>query len=359
MPITRPTLLIHRNTCERNIARMATKAQKSGVRFRPHFKTHQSAEVGTWFRAHGITAITVSSVSMAQYFAEHGWTDITIAIPVNWLEINTINALAGQVKLGLLVESVESAQFLVDNLIHSTDIWLEIDTGDGRTGILWGEVDVTLKIAQIIQSATHLHLAGLLTHAGRTYALREKAVIQNVYDGTVNRLLSVQKHLGKHDIQDLELSLGDTPGCATVEDFGLVHEIRPGNFVYYDVKQMLYGICTPEDIGVAVACPIISKQVREGQHQITVYGGAIHLSKDWVITAGEQQIFGLLARLTDAGWRYINDGSYVKGLSQEHGVLAVTPEIYDAFKIGDVIGILPAHSCLAVDILRDTAIIIE
>ncbi len=358
MSITRPTLLINRAICERNIKRMATKAKNSGVRFRPHFKTHQSAEVGEWFRTEGVTAITCSSVSMAQYFATHGWDDITIAIPVNLLEIDAINALASRVKLGLLVESVTSAQYLADNLTHDVNVWLEIDSGDGRTGVHWGDPVTTYDIAQILEDAPRIHFAGLLTHAGRTYALRDQSAIQNVYDGTVNRLLSVQKDLAQQGIENLELSVGDTPGCTIVDDFGLVNEVRPGNFVYYDVKQMLYGICEPEDIGVAVACPIISKQVRDGQHQLTVYGGAVHLSKDWVTTEDGQQIFGHLVRLGDTSWGYLPPDNYIKGLSQEHGVLAVSPFIYREYTIGDVIGILPAHSCLTVDILRDTAQII-
>ena len=44
--IERPTLLIHRDRAERNIAAMARKAAASGVRFRPHFKTHQKDHHG-------------------------------------------------------------------------------------------------------------------------------------------------------------------------------------------------------------------------------------------------------------------------------------------------------------------------
>jgi len=58
--ITRPTLVVDEGRVRRNIARMATKARASGVRFRPHFKTHQSAAIGAWFREEGVTAITAS-----------------------------------------------------------------------------------------------------------------------------------------------------------------------------------------------------------------------------------------------------------------------------------------------------------
>ena len=98
--ITKTTLLLDKSKAFANIEFMAKKAQRCGVRLRPHFKTHQSAQIGEWFRQHEIDAITVSSVEMAQYFARHGWRDITIAIPVNLREIDAINQLAQKVTPG-------------------------------------------------------------------------------------------------------------------------------------------------------------------------------------------------------------------------------------------------------------------
>ena len=69
LSVTKPTFVVDPVICRRNIARMADKARGAGLKFRPHFKTHQSAAIGAWFREEGVTAITVSSVSMARYFA--------------------------------------------------------------------------------------------------------------------------------------------------------------------------------------------------------------------------------------------------------------------------------------------------
>ena len=68
------------------------KGQEKQHHFRPHFKTHNSAFIGNWFRKLGIHSITVSSVSMAKFFSAYGWRDITIAFPVNPLEIGAISA---------------------------------------------------------------------------------------------------------------------------------------------------------------------------------------------------------------------------------------------------------------------------
>ena len=69
---------------------MCDKAAANQLIFRPHFKTHQSVKTGEWFREAGVTAITVSSVSMAQKFADAGWDDITIAFPLNIREAEKV-----------------------------------------------------------------------------------------------------------------------------------------------------------------------------------------------------------------------------------------------------------------------------
>jgi len=99
--ITKPTLLLDEKKAQHHIANMAAKAQKANVRFRPHFKTHQSAAVGSWFRDYGVSAITTSSVDMAVYFADHGWQDITIAFPLNLRQSRQIAQLAKRVTLHL------------------------------------------------------------------------------------------------------------------------------------------------------------------------------------------------------------------------------------------------------------------
>ena len=130
--IIRPTLVISKNTALNNIAQMTTKAEKSGVIFRPHFKTHQSSEIGEWFRDFCIRQITVSSVQMAEYFAEHGWSDITIAFPVNILEIENLRQLSKKINLNLLVESADTVRYLVKHL--STSYHPDLQTHSGTVG---------------------------------------------------------------------------------------------------------------------------------------------------------------------------------------------------------------------------------
>lgn len=98
---------------------------------RPHFKTHQSKAIGIRvFKDHlGIEQITVSSPQMAEYFAKSGFKDITIAFPVNVLEIDLINQLAKKIKLNLLLDNEESLDFLIEHIENEVGIFIDIDLG--------------------------------------------------------------------------------------------------------------------------------------------------------------------------------------------------------------------------------------
>ena len=347
--IQKPTLLLDSQRARANIKRMAERAGRSGVRFRPHFKTHQSAHIGDWFREVGVEAITVSSVEMALYFAQHGWSDITIAFPVNILEIDAINRLAGQIKLGLLVESEETVDFLAQNLAASADIWLKVDTGYGRTGVIWSEFDRFAALARRIEAVPKLSLRGLLTHAGHTYKARSKPEIEAIYRETVTRLQTVREKLAAAGFGPVELSSGDTPSCSVVDDLSGVDEIRPGNFVFYDLMQLQVGACGEADIAVTVACPVIAKH--PARHKLVIYGGAVHLSKESIVV-DDRPLFGYVAPITLNGWGSRFEQAQVVSLSQEHGLIQADADTINQLNVGDLVAVLPVHSCLTVDLLR-------
>ncbi|NIV11183.1 MAG: alanine racemase, partial [Aliifodinibius sp.] len=95
---------------------MAERAQKQNLRFKPHMKTHQSIQVGKWLKEYGISAITVSSVKMAQYFANDGWQDITIAFPCNVRQLPELNDLAKDISLTLLINKSKTVSLLAKHL---------------------------------------------------------------------------------------------------------------------------------------------------------------------------------------------------------------------------------------------------
>lgn len=74
--------------------------------------------------------------------------------------------------------------------------------------------------------------------------------------------------------------------------------------------------CKESDIAVALACPVIGKYKNRKDKEIIIYGGAVHLSKDNMVDAGNT-IFGLVARgdqVTNQ-WGKAEALTYVKGMS--------------------------------------------
>ena len=353
--LTGPAMIIDEARARANIRAMAEKARASGVVFRPHFKTHQSPAVAKWFRDEGVEQITVSSVPMAELFAETGWNDITIAFLLNPLEAGRIERLADRMaarggRLGVTVDSVAAAEAAANLKVAAgkdvdfrIDVWIKVDTGYGRTGIRWDAADDLERVL-----ATAPRPAGLLTHPGHSYAARSRAQLLEIHARTVARLAAAA------DGRDLKLSVGDTPCCSVVDRFDGIDEIRPGNFVFYDLMQLETGSCTADQMAVAAVCPVVG--IYPDRRQVVVHGGAVHLSRE-SLTSGERRIYGKLGVLDlppggqKAGLGVVIADAPVVSLSQEHGVLEMPSRLVRELEIGDLVVLWPVHSCLMSDLL--------
>jgi len=346
--IKKPTLLLNSDICKRNIRGMSDKAFEQNVFFRPHFKTHQSAAVGEWFREAGVNAITVSSVSMARYFADHGWKDITIAFPANILEIDEINQLASAINLNLVLESEETATFLTEKITSDCGFFIKIDTGYHRTGIDSSNVLLIDKVLQAGKSPK-LNFRGFLTHSGNSYHARDKEELVRIQQYASENLLRLKKHY-RLDYPDMIISVGDTPTCSQLPAAKGTDEIRPGNFVFFDVMQFALGSCKLEDIAVALICPVVA--IHPNRQEAVLFGGAIHLSKEQALLPPDPvPFFGLAVKWDGNNWDTNQLLGKVSSLSQEHGILSLTQAGFN-LKPGDLVAILPVHSCLAANLMR-------
>lgn len=355
MILKKPTLIVIKKKVEDNIARMLAKIGDP-AKFRPHFKTHYSQDIGAIFKEHGVSKITVSSVEMASYFSSN-WDDITIAFPVNLNEIEEINKLSSRVKLNLLVESSYSANFLATKLKNNVGIFIKIDTGYNRTGIQPSEDKKLNEIISITDSCSFMTFKGFITHAGHTYSAKGKIEILSILEQSL--IIGKQLKEKYSQFPDIIFSYGDTPSCSMADSLDTFDELRPGNFVYYDVMQYHIGSCKLEDIAVSLACPVVA--VHPERNEIVIYGGSVHLSKEAIDADGGFKLFGYVAEFEEGkdieiisqGWNTPLEGTYVKNLSQEHGIIHTTDETIKRVKPGDWLGILPVHSCLTANLLRE------
>ena len=350
--IKKPSLIIDSLKVKRNIQNMISKLED--VKYlRPHFKTHQSKDISNIFKTLGVKKITVSSVSMAKYFAKD-WNDITIAFPVNILEIDDINNLSKKISLNLLVESIDTIVYIKKNLKNKVGVFIKIDTGYNRTGLIIEDIDIS-RIIDEIENSKMIYFKGFLAHAGHTYSAKNTKEILSIMDNS-KKILSRIKNKYILSFPGIITSYGDTPSCSISDNLTSFDEYRPGNFVYYDIMQYLLGSCKMEDIAVAVACPVVA--IHKRRNEIIIYGGGVHLSKEFMRDDNNKISYGYVVELDNFKWNHLDGVSYLKSLSQEHGIVKVSEEIINRIKVGSLIGILPIHSCMTANLLRDSSILV-
>lgn len=349
MKITVPTLLVDKQTCLTNIKFMSDKAKKHNLIFRPHFKTPQSIEIGSWYKEFGVDKITVSSLRMAEYFAADGWNDVTVAFPVNILEVDRINSLAEKIILNLLITSHEAVTILNKELKHEVNFFIKIDTGTHRTGIDSNNTSEIDKILNECKKSDKLIFKGFLAHSGHTYKANSTEDILSIHYEELKIMIRLK--LNYNSIYpDIIFSVGDTPACSLANNFEGMHEIRPGNFLFYDLQQWKIGSCSLDKIAVVMACPVVSKN--EKRKEILIYGGGVHFSKEVSSLDDGTPYFGYVVKLNKDGWELPDKKSYIRALSQEHGLIKASDELFNSTKIGDVLGILPIHSCMTADCMK-------
>lgn len=345
MRITRPTLLADCQIILDNIDRLSEKFRSQKIGFRPHFKTHQSAVVGEFFR-NKCQGITVSSVEMAEYFAARNWNDITIAFPANPLEKSAIRELSEKVNLNLIVSDPATFHEF-DDLKKPLNWWVKVDLGNHRAGIKPEKTEEIIQLAaQIVESKTH-SFEGILGHTGQTYHLQSEQVVEEE-----NRAIQVAESLRKKITDVLhtpcKVSMGDTPGCSLLENWQQIDEVRPGNFVFYDLMQMGIGSCHFSQIAMAMACPIVETKANE--NKAIIHGGAIHFSKEH---HPEFKYGQLAVPNASGGWSGLMENSFLESISQEHGIISFDSKYSSLFSLGKLAYILPVHSCLTVDCMRE------
>lgn len=341
--IASPTLLVNEKITRANLEKMAAKAERSGKKLVPHWKTAQSRTIGNWARDYGIREVTASSISLAAYLCGQGWDSIHIAFPFNIREIPQLNRLAANQHLSVQVVNATTAKALAEGLTEEVSFFVELDAGYGRTGI---QVSDEAELEEIFRQADHsqyLNFKGFYIHPGHTYYGVDKGKIHLESQAALAQMKA--KYQDRYP--NMVTRLGDTPGCAVMEDFGDVDELGPGNFVFFDLMQVHLGSCKREDISVCLAVPVVD--IRLDRKEILIHGGGVHLAKDVLIQPDGTKNFGEVVLLTENGWTIPNHYSFVKSISQEHGIIQASEELLRSVKVGALLGILPVHSCMTAD----------
>lgn len=340
-----PALVLDREKLDRNISRLFERVSALGVGLRPHLKTAKSIDVARRLFRGGVGPITVSTLAEAEYFAGHGFRDIIYAVGIAPQKAPRALRLRREgVDLKLILDTLDQAKALGEagramGIVPSALI--EIDC-DGHRGGLVPDDPLIGEIAAALRKS-NVELAGVLTHAGESYALSDPdslvAAAENERAGAVAAAEALRK-LG----EDCPMvSVGSTPTAHFARNLEGVTEVRAGVYMFFDLVMHGIGVCRLDDIALSVLATVIGKKPEKGW--ILVDSGWMALSRDrGTASQAVDQGYGLVC---DIDGRPFTD-LIVAQASQEHGVLALragSNEALPDLPVGARVRILPNHAC--------------
>ncbi len=333
-----PCLVLDRMVLQRNVTTMAETLARHGVPLRPHMKTAKSIDAARIAVQGQPGGITVSTLAEAEYFAGHGMLDMLYAVgitPQKLEEIAKLNAVGADVIVvvddPIVAEAIAASPVTIRALI-------EIDTGERRGGIQPEDVRL-LQIAAKLGSS----LAGVMTHAGHSYAGRTPDDMRRIAEMERAGITRAAARLREAGYDCPIVSMGSTPTAQHAERLTGVTEVRAGVFMFGDLFQMEIGSNGLDSIALTVLASVIGRRPEE--HRLLIDAGALALSKDRSTQDTTADYgFGLVVDVTGAP---AYGGAVVRRAYQEHGLVDCDPgQPFPELPIGAKVRVMPNHACL-------------
>lgn len=328
-----PCLLIDLDILAGNVARMAVLARRSRVALRPHAKTHKSARIARMQLEAGATGICVATVGEAEVMRAAGIADILIAYNiVGDAKLARLLPLCADGGITLTADSLEVAEgysCMAAAAGRTLPVLLEIDSGMHRTGV---EPQMAGQLGAKIAGLSGIEVIGILTHAGHAHDVMAQPEIEAVARHEAAAMRQARDELDRQGIPVQVVSAGSTITAPYLSSDDGITEIRPGTYVFNDLRTLEMYACTPDQIAATILATVVSV----GPDRVVLDSG----NKTLTMTATEQHGFGMIKN---------HPLSNFIRLSEEHGVVRIGAD--DAqLRVGDRVQVLPIHICVCVDL---------
>ena len=340
-----PALVLDRTRLERNAARMRAKVERLGVRLRPHVKTSKSIDVLRILAGGADVPVTVSTLAEARHFFESGVRDILYAVGIAPVKLPQVaDLIAAGCTLRVILDTLEAAQavagFGAANGL-AIEALIEIDCDGRRAGIAPGD-PVLADIARAL-SGSGARLAGVMTHAGGSYACSGRAEFEAMAEQERSAAVTAAERLRAAGFECPIVSVGSTPTLHYARHLDGVTEARVGVYAFGDLVQAQLGTCAIGDIAIGVLASVIGHNRAHGR--VLVDSGFLALSRDRG-TADMPVDWGYGAVCDPVSGEPI-DGVIVSATNQEHGIVTARSAELDLarFPVGSRVLILPNHAC--------------
>ncbi len=326
-----PAVLIDLDRVEANLKRAQAFADQHGFRLRPHMKTHKLPRFAQRQVDLGAVGITCQKLGEAEVMADAGLADILV--PYNILgrsKLDRLRKLADRVRLSVTADSAFTVQGYAETFAGAEpplSVLVECDTGGGRAGVQTPEAAV--ELAKTIAAADGLHFGGLMTYPAKGGGAASQDWLRRA-----TALLDAAGQTPE------VVSTGGTPDLWRAHEVTAATEYRPGTYIYLDRFQVAEGVGQIDDCALTVLATVVSRPTED---RAVLDAGSKALTSD---TLGMQG-FGLIVEYPDA---------VLSGLSEEHGLVDLG-RCKDRPVVGDLVRIVPNHSCPVTNLYDTVALI--
>eukprot|EP01113_Clastostelium_recurvatum_P017893 TRINITY_DN21114_c0_g1_i1.p1 TRINITY_DN21114_c0_g1~~TRINITY_DN21114_c0_g1_i1.p1 ORF type:complete len:429 (+),score=65.80 TRINITY_DN21114_c0_g1_i1:44-1288(+) len=379
-----PAFIVDLDKLRANTERMLRQVAHLGVGFRPHMKTAKSIEAASYMLAtmpKEKGRITVSTLEEARYFSSAGYNDILYGIPIVTSKLDEVCRISKTItRLALFVDNIDHITLLLnykknypEKAPSKWSVYLKVDCGNNRAGVMHDDPEsVTLAATIANTHKDDFDFMGIYAHSGHSYRSRNSSELVAAAREEIDLASAFARKLkDEAGIHCRYVSIGSTPACAHIvsaaktrpDGIGLVNEIHPGNYVFYDLMQAELGSCSYDDIAVSVACKVVGHYpkrnqllVDAGALALTSDRGCIHLAQQGSKTSEgvpQPYMVGFGCLVSDINLRVV-------GITQELGKIEpANGEALDFSKypIGCTVSIYPNHSCLTAAMFEEYHIV--
>ena len=345
-----PAVVIDRERLLNNIQRMQDAADRSGIRMRPHAKTHKSPAIARWQIERGAVGICCAKLGEAEVFADAGIEDIRVPYPLNPINAPRVLALLDRTRFSFIIDHTDIARGWSDamkNAGRDVDVLVKVDVGFHRCGIdpaLPGAVDFLEHVARL----PGLTLRGILAHAGHGYHASSEADAERIAAEEARLLTDIACAARTRGIPIEEVSAGATPTARySLRQKGL-SEYRCGNYVFFDRTQVGLGAATFDDCAMSVLARVVTKPAPD---RIILDCGSKALSSDGARGFSPLPGHGAIFRDLDVTPGQEPDTDLiVERLSEEHATVRVASGA-TPLEPGNLVRVVPNHACVVTNLV--------
>ncbi|MEM6499759.1 MAG: DSD1 family PLP-dependent enzyme [Pseudomonadota bacterium] len=327
--IDTPALLIDLDAFEANLATLAAAAKESGVRLRPHAKTHKSPIIARKQMALGAVGQCCQKVSEAEILVEAGIEDVLVTNEV-WgrRKLDRLAGLARHAKVGVCVDHAQNlADISAAAMRAGTEIGLlvEIDVGAGRCGVTSPEE--ALALAQAVETAGGVRFRGLQAYHGSAQHKRSQQEREAAIGGSAEITKATVEILSNAGI-DCEIVGGAGTGTFEIEAAsGIWNELQAGSYIFMDADYAKNRAADGRPISQFqhALFVMVTAMSQPAPNKLVVDAGHKALGND----AGFPDVWGI-------------DGASYSRPSDEHGAIELGPSEHAA-TVGDRLLLVPGH----------------